>query len=60
MAIKELPLNGRNFATLTRLDAQGRIVRDQLPNNVGNRTVGRISTTVVDNRSMQFALKVNF
>jgi hypothetical protein len=27
---------------------------------IGNPTVGRISTTVVDNRSMQFALKVNF
>ena len=27
---------------------------------IGNPTAGRISTTVVDNRSMQFALKVNF
>ena len=27
---------------------------------IGNATVGRISTTIVDNRSMQFALKVNF
>ena len=27
---------------------------------IGNATAGRISTTVVDNRSMQFALKVNF
>ncbi len=27
---------------------------------IGNPTVGRISTTVVDNRSMQFAFKVNF
>lgn len=44
MAIKELPLNGRNFATLvylviydpltTRLDEQGRIVRDPFPNNI--------------------------
>ena len=27
---------------------------------IGNATVGRITTTIVDNRSMQFALKVNF
>ena len=27
---------------------------------IGNPTVGRITTTVVDNRSMQLALKVNF
>ena len=27
---------------------------------IGSATVGRISTTVVDNRSMQFALKINF
>jgi Carboxypeptidase regulatory-like domain/TonB-dependent Receptor Plug Domain len=27
---------------------------------IGSATAGRISTTVVDNRSMQFALKVNF
>ena len=31
------------------------------PNSaIGNATAGRISTTVVDNRSMQFALKLNF
>jgi len=31
------------------------------PNSaIGSATVGRISSTVVDNRSMQFALKVNF
>jgi len=31
------------------------------PNSaIGNATAGRITTTVVDNRSMQFALKVNF
>jgi hypothetical protein len=31
------------------------------PNSaIGNATAGRISTTVVDNRSMQFALKFNF
>jgi hypothetical protein len=28
--------------------------------NIGNASVGRITTTIVDNRSMQFALKVNF
>jgi hypothetical protein len=28
--------------------------------NIGNPSAGRISTTIVDNRSMQFALKVNF
>jgi hypothetical protein len=28
--------------------------------NIGNPSVGRITTTIVDNRSMQFALKVNF
>ena len=27
---------------------------------IDNPTAGRISTTIVDNRSMQFALKVNF
>jgi hypothetical protein len=27
---------------------------------IGNATVGRITTTILDNRSMQFALKVNF
>jgi hypothetical protein len=27
---------------------------------IGNPTAGRITTTIVDNRSMQFALKVNF
>ena len=27
---------------------------------VGNPTVGRITTTIVDNRSMQLAVKVNF
>jgi hypothetical protein len=31
------------------------------PNSaIGNATAGRITTTVVDNRSMQFALKMNF
>jgi hypothetical protein len=31
------------------------------PNSaIGNATAGRITTTIVDNRSMQFALKVNF
>jgi hypothetical protein len=31
------------------------------PNSaIGNATAGTISTTIVDNRSMQFALKVNF
>jgi hypothetical protein len=28
--------------------------------NIGNPNAGRITTTIVDNRSMQFALKVNF
>ena len=28
--------------------------------NIGNPSAGRITTTIVDNRSMQFALKVNF
>jgi hypothetical protein len=28
--------------------------------NIGNASVGRITTTVADNRSMQFALKLNF
>jgi hypothetical protein len=28
--------------------------------NIGSPTAGKITTTVVDNRSMQFALKVNF
>ena len=32
-----------------------------VPNaNIGNASVGRITTTVADNRSMQFALKLNF
>ena len=31
------------------------------PNSaIGNATAGRITTTIVDNRSMQFALKLNF
>jgi hypothetical protein len=31
------------------------------PNSaIGNATAGRITTTIVDNRSMQFALKFNF
>jgi hypothetical protein len=31
------------------------------PNSaIGNASAGRITTTIVDNRSMQFALKVNF
>ena len=28
--------------------------------NIGNASVGRITTTIADNRSMQFALKLNF
>jgi hypothetical protein len=28
--------------------------------NIGNASAGRITTTIVDNRSMQFALKLNF
>jgi hypothetical protein len=28
--------------------------------NIGNANAGRITTTIVDNRSMQFALKLNF
>ena len=28
--------------------------------NIGNASAGRITTTIVDNRSMQFALKANF
>ena len=28
--------------------------------HIGNASAGRITTTIVDNRSMQFALKVNF
>jgi hypothetical protein len=28
--------------------------------NIGNPNAGRITTTIVDNRSMQFALKINF
>ena len=31
------------------------------PNSaIGNAVAGRITTTIVDNRSMQFALKLNF
>ena len=28
--------------------------------NIGNPNAGRITTTIVDNRSMQFALKMTF
>jgi hypothetical protein len=28
--------------------------------NIGNLNAGRITNTIVDNRSMQFALKLNF
>ena len=28
--------------------------------NIGNASAGRITTTIADNRSMQFALKLNF
>lgn len=59
----------KRFAVLGRANAEFRCDVFNLfnhpgfgfPNSaIGNATAGRISTTVVDNRSMQFALKVNF
>ena len=65
----DLSLVKRIFMFNGRVNAQVRIESFNLFNNpgfgfpnaaIGSPTVGRITTTVVDNRSMQFALKFDF
>lgn len=65
----DLSLTKRFFLFGGRSNAQVRVEAFNLFNNpgfgfpnaaIGSPTVGRITTTVVDNRSMQFAVKVDF
>jgi len=59
---RTFPLKGR-FHLQLRADAFNLLNTPQLgfPNaNIGSPTAGRITTTIADNRSMQFALKLNF
>ena len=65
----DLSLTKRVFLFNGRTNAQFRVEAFNLFNHpgfgfpnaaIGSATVGRITTTVVDNRSMQFAVKLNF
>jgi len=65
----DFSLTKRFFLLRDRMNAQIRIEAFNLFNNpgfgfpnaaIGSPTVGRITSTVVDNRSMQFAVKVDF